>query len=83
LIRQVKAKAPITALLSILNILCKVGMLCYPLLHLDSYPKRINTQGNYGEQEPFYVIAKKLAARAVENDLTSVNDGVLCQPSLL
>ena len=58
-------------------------MLNYPLFHIDSEPVAVNTDSHDTEKEPFDVIAEKLSARSVKNDLMTVNDSVLCDPRLL
>ncbi len=58
-------------------------MLNYPLFHIDSEPQAVNTDGYDAEKEPFDVIAEKLTARSVKNNLMAVNGGVLCDPGLL
>ena len=60
-----------------------MGVLGYPLLHLNSKPKRVNAEGDDGKQHPFDIVAEKLCAGAVEGKSVTVDNGVLSIPSFL
>ena len=60
-----------------------MGVLNDPFFHIDAEPEGINAKGDYREKLPFNEVSEKLTALAVENQLTSVNDGMLCHPFFL
>ena len=57
-------------------------MLNDPLFHIDSEPEAVNTDSHDTEKEPFDVIAEKLSAGAVEDQLAAVNHRVTGDPAL-
>jgi hypothetical protein len=54
-----------------------------PLLHIDAEPESVDAERDDGEEEPLYVVAEKLSARAVEYQPVSVNESVLGNPFFL
>ena len=64
-------------------ILCHMGVLGDPLLHLDGYPETVDTKGDEGQEEPLDVVTEQLSARAVKDELSSIDNGVLGDPVLL
>jgi hypothetical protein len=61
--------------------LCNMSMRNDPSLHFNGKPEAIDSEGNERQEEPFDVVAEKLCARSVKNELLAVDDGVLCVPS--
>ena len=51
-----------------------------PLLHIDAEPESVDAERDDGEEEPLYVVAEKLSARAIEYQPMSVNESVLGNP---
>ena len=66
-----------------LSVFLKVSVLGNPLLHIEAEPERVDTAGNDAEKEPLDVVAEELSAGTVEDHLTTVNGGVLCNSVLL
>ena len=64
------------------SLVCKYGMLGFPLHQLDVQPETINTKGDDGQKEPLNPVAKKLQCGTGEFQSVAANNGVLCFPAV-
>ena len=65
------------------KLVCEMGVLRNPFLHIEGEPKAVDTKGDDGEQEPLNVVAEQLGTVAVEGESTTVNNSILGEPGVI